>query len=104
MLNYNNLTPADLVEILNQRGTRVITVDIITANNIGFPIGERNNFSIPVLTDSEIGQVQAITMLLDIDDKKSLWNSFILLAANAGTEIFYTNINDVDCRVELIFN
>ena len=103
MLEYNDLAQADLVAILNNQTNTSIRVDIVTANNSQQEIGERIYFSLPFLTDDEIGQVQATTVLLDIEDRISLWNSFILLSSNAGANIFYTNLNENDCLVEFEF-
>lgn len=78
-------------------------IDQITANTVGNEHNQKIEYSIPSLTNKELERVIATTTLLDIEDKKSLWNTFILIANYLGASITFNNSNDVDCLVEINF-
>lgn len=103
MRNFNNLTGADLAQIITERNHVVVSVDQITSNTVGQIQNQTNIYSIPKLTEQELSQVLATTTLLNIEDRQSLWNSFVLIASNLGAVLSYTNTNDVDCIVDIQF-
>jgi hypothetical protein len=103
MINFNNLTGAELALIITKKNHVVISIDQLIANTVGQTQNERHNYFIPMLSSQEISRVIAKTVLFSIEDRQSLWNSFVLIAQNLGAVLSYTNPNDVDCVVDIQF-
>ncbi len=103
MLNYQNLNDNDLAAIINNRNHTVITIDQLTANNVGSEINRAKKFSMANISKEEVNHLLEITTLSDEQDKKSLWNAFLILAYYNSADILYMNTNDVDCIFDITF-
>lgn len=103
MKDFNDLDGKGLAEIINRRETEVINTSQDITNTIAIATGKWFEFSIPLISlDKDLAQIYTAT-ILNGTDKKTVWNSFILLAYNVGANIKYRNLNNVDCQVEISF-
>lgn len=103
MRNFNNLTGAELAVIIAERNHVVISIDQILAKTVGQAQNETHNYHIPNIPEEEVARFMATTTLFNVEDKQSIWNSFVLMAKHNGAVISFTNPNDVDCIVDIQF-
>lgn len=100
MKSFEKLTGAKLAQIINDREDSVIVIDQITANTVGIESYPRIKYQIPVLPSERFISPSS---LIELEDRQTLWNTFIVIANKQGASIRFTNPNGVDCYVEVFF-
>lgn len=97
-----DLTSAQLNDIVIQRENTILIGRQDNVGTVGREINLRETFSIPVMSDKDVAQGMGVA-LLNSTDHKQVWSAFSILVNHVGGYIYYTNVNDEDCKLEIIF-
>lgn len=102
MLDFNILTPKELSEIINNTTDVQFIAKQTLTKTIGIPKNTTHQYSMPTLSKNDIEQILANSVMTG-NEIQTRWITFITFVHYLKGQIYYENINNLDCVVNIKF-